>query len=461
MNALLVNRQEMTEASKQFDSVVVGLGKTGASVVHYLMARGQTVAAVDSRLLPPEFESLQQQYPDLPIYLGEFEQTILASAGQIVMSPGVSIKEPAIQAAMAAGVQLSSDVEIFCQLAKAPIVAVTGSNGKSTVVTLLSEMIHQSGSRVALAGNIGTPVLDLLKDNEPDFYVLELSSFQLETLQSLNAIVALVLNVSPDHMDRYQDIEEYTAAKQRIYVGDGEMVLNRDDPLVLGMAQAGRSSVYYGLSEPEEEGFGVRVINDEASLCYGQEKLMSASALKLHGAHNVSNALATLALGKTIGLPMQTMLEVLQGFPGLPHRCQWLANIDGVDWYNDSKGTNVGASCAAIEGLAGNKNLILIAGGDGKQADFAPLAKKIVEHVRAVILIGKDAGLIDNALAPDSRRYFATTMQAAVNTAAGLAQEGDAILLSPACASLDMYRDYQQRGEVFSQAVQALQGARR
>lgn len=450
----------MTDPAKRFDSVVVGLGKTGVSVIRYLLAHGKTVVAVDTRLQPPELEQVQKHYPQLPVYLGEFRQAILATARQMVISPGVSIMEPAIQAALSAGVELSSDVEIFCQQVKAPIVAVTGSNGKSTVVSLLSEMIQRSGLGVGLAGNIGTPVLDLLAQNAPDYYVLELSSFQLETLKSLNAAAALVLNVSHDHMDRYTGLDEYAAAKQVIYTGVGKMIINKDDARVAGMAQVHRSSIYYGLSEPGLHEFGVRMVAGEAWLCHGQHRLMPASDLKIHGLHNVANALATLALGSAIDLPVPAMLEVLREFSGLPHRCQWLTNIDGVDWYNDSKGTNVGASCAAIKGLAEKHQLILIAGGAGKQADFEPLAKAIKKHVRFVILIGKDAGLIDKALAVDSQRCFTTSLEAAVSIAARLAQAGDAVLLSPACSSLDMFRDYQQRGEVFSKAVQALQESR-
>ena len=319
-------------------------------------------------------------------------------------------------------------------------------------------MIEQSGKKAGLAGNIGTPVLELLGKDEADVYVLELSSFQLETLRSLNATVALVLNVSPDHMDRYQDLAEYAAAKQRIYAGAGMMILNRDDALGIGMTESGRKSISYGLSDPDMNNFGIRMIKGQDWLCHGHEGMMPVSELKIHGAHNVSNALATLALGSAIELPVQSMRKVLRDFSGLPHRCQWLANINGVNWYNDSKGTNVGATCAAIEGLAENKHLVLIAGGDGKRADFSSLAMAVKEHVRAVILIGKDAGRIDNALAADSQRFFATNMEAAVNTAASVARVGDAVLLSPACASQDMYRDYQQRGEVFCRAVQALQG---
>lgn len=451
----------MTESVSQFDSIVIGLGKTGVSVADYLLAQGQRIAVVDSRLQPPDIESFVHRYPNVPLYLGAFEQSILSRATRLILSPGVSMREPAIQKAMATGVQLSSDIEIFCQQAKAPIIAVTGSNGKSTVVTLLTSMIEQSGYRAILAGNIGIPVLDILRDDIPDFYVLELSSFQLETLSSLNAIVSLVLNISPDHMDRYESFAEYVATKQRIYAGDGKMVLNRDDSLVADMAKQNRTAIFYGLSEPDENDFGLRTINEEIFLCHGEKELMPASALKHHARYNISNALATLALGHAIGLPMQSMLTALQAFSGLPHRCQWLANIEGVNWFDDSKGTNVGATCAAIEGLGNDQQLILIAGGDGKQADFSPLTKAIKEHVRITILIGKDAGLIDQILAKESQRYFATSMEAAVSTAASLARSGEAVLLSPACASQDMFRDYKHRGEVFGKAVRALTGARK
>ncbi len=448
----------MTESVKQFDTIVVGLGKTGASVVEYFVAQGKSVAAIDSRNHPPELERLQQSFPELSVYLGEFNSAVLTSAKLIVVSPGVSLMEPAIQEAMAAGVRICSDVEIFCQQVKVPIIAVTGSNGKSTVVTMLTEMIIESGLKAGLAGNIGRPVLELLNEEEPDFYVLELSSFQLEVLTSLNATAAAVLNVSPDHMDRYAGISNYADTKQRIYAGDGLMIINKDDRLVSSMIEDKRNSISYGLSQKTESDFGVSMIDGERWLCFGREKLIPYSDMKIQGPHNISNALAALALGEAIDLPMQCMLKVLQEFSGLPHRCQWLGKIDGVNWYNDSKGTNVGASCAAIEALANKDGLILIAGGDGKQADFTALANAIKNHVRAVVLIGKDASLIDTALDENSQRYFAISMEAAVSTAVELAKTGDTVLLSPACASTDMFRDYIHRGEVFSEAVQIQAG---
>jgi UDP-N-acetylmuramoylalanine--D-glutamate ligase len=458
MNALLDNRQEMTDTSEQFSTVIVGLGKTGASVARYYLARGESFAVTDSRSQPPELENLLECYPDVQLYLGGFDRTVLLGAKQIVISPGVSKLEPAIQAAVAAGAELVSDVELFCRQVNKPIVAVTGSNGKSTVVSMLKEMIEQCGFSAGLAGNIGTPVLDLLQTEEPDFYVLELSSFQLETLTSLNAMAALVLNLSPDHMDRYDDFADYVSTKQRVYAGDGNMIINKDDPRVAAMLEDNRKSFSYGLSEPLKDDFGLRVVDGEVWLFQGQKKLLPESALKIRGTHNVSNALATLALGSAIDLQLPEMLKVLQEFPGLPHRCEWIASIHEVDWYNDSKGTNVGASCAAIEGLGVSQDLILIAGGDSKQADFSALARVAKKHVRAAILIGKDAGLIDRVLDKSTERYFAISMEAAVTTAASLAKPGEAVLLSPACASQDMFRDFQQRGEVYCQAVRALQG---
>jgi UDP-N-acetylmuramoylalanine--D-glutamate ligase len=460
MNAILTNKEEMTEAKEQFDSIVVGLGKTGISAIEYLLSQGERIAAADSRLQPPDIESIRRRFPHLHLYLGDFEKSNFYDCERLLLSPGVSIREPAIQAAIKKGVHLSSDVEVFCQQVKAPIVAVTGSNGKSTVVTLLTDMIERCAYRVKLAGNIGTPVLDLVGDEEPDFYVLELSSFQLETLQSLNAVAALVLNVSADHMDRYQCLEDYASVKQVIYAGDGKMILNADDPLVSKMEQSNRESVHYGLSDSAGNEFGIRVVDGEILLCHRQENLMSTSSLKILGRHNISNVLATLALGDAIGLPMQTMLESLRDFSGLAHRCQWVAKVNEVDWYNDSKGTNVGASCAAIESLSGGHQLILIAGGESKQADFYEFSNSIQAHVSQVILIGRDAALIDEVLSKGTQRYFATGMQAAVNTAAKLAKPGDIVLLSPACASQDMYRDYQERGDQFTEAVLALSEAR-
>ena len=439
----------MTETGIHYDSVVVGLGKTGRSVVEFLQSAGQSVAVVDSREQPPELDTVKESYPQVPVFTGGFDDAVLHSARRLVLSPGVSLREPAIKAALDAGVELSSDLELFCQEARAPIVAITGSNGKSSVATVVKLMIEASGKRAILAGNIGLPVLDALKQSTPDFYVLELSSFQLDTVRSLAPLASVVLNITPDHMDRYTDFREYVESKRNIYRRCQTMIINNDDKAVA--ASGGRASqvIRYGLGEPGESEFGLRGSEGELYLAQGETMLCKASLLKTPGQHNLSNALASLAMGTAIGLPMQAMLEVLQSFGGLPHRCEHVACIQEVNWFNDSKGTNVGASCAAIEGLASSGGLILIAGGEGKNADFQPLAKVIDRYVKTTILIGRDAGRIDQALGTQSQRVFASSLEAAVNTAAELAVPGDNVLLSPACGSQDMFRDYEHRGETF------------
>ncbi len=457
MNASMTNEDHMTDSDIQFDSVVVGLGKTGRSVIDYLLAQKQSLAVVDSRLEPPELDVVRKKYPQLPVFLGALDEKVLCSGRQLVLSPGVSAKHESIQTALAAGTKLSSDVEIFCQQVTAPIIAITGSNGKSSVATLLSLMIRASNKSVHLAGNIGLPVLDALSQGEVDYFVLELSSFQLDTLSSLKPLAAVVLNLSPDHMDRYSEYEDYVESKKKIYSKAETMIVNTDDVLVAAMADGNTRLISYGLAEPEKDNFGIRIVDGETYLARGEELLMTVSSMKTVGRHNVSNALAALALGSSIPLPMDSMLSALQEFAGLPHRCQQVGSFGGVSWYNDSKGTNVGASCAAIESLAERGPVILIAGGDGKNADFSPLAQTIQKLVKTTILIGKDAKLIDKTLDPQSNRLFASSMQGAVAAALKVARTGDSVLLSPACASQDMFEDYQHRGNEFVRYVCSLQ----
>lgn len=449
-DAMEVNR-------KQFDTVIIGLGKTGMSCVRYLAGSGSTsFAVVDSRNDPPELNTLYNDYPDVPVYLGSYHEEILSRAVQLIVSPGVSLREEAISSASGKGVAILNDIEIFCRNVSVPVVAVTGSNGKSTVATLVNEMINRSGRHALLGGNIGIPVLDLLAGDRPDYYVLELSSFQLEPLTSLNACASVVLNICEDHMDRYRDIDEYSAVKAKIYAGDGLMVINLDDARVAGYAHSGRNTGCYTLVDPNAGVFGIRKVSGERYLALGDRNLLPVSYLKLHGDHNISNCLAALALGSAIQLPMQSMLETLQDFRGLPHRCQWVASVRGVHWYNDSKGTNVSASCAAIKGLRSIGPVILIAGGEGKQADFAPLAQVGEHNLCGAVLIGKDARIIGEAFQGSIPVYYAISMNAAVNTAARIATKGDVVLLSPACASFDMFKDYQHRGAVFTECVAGL-----
>ena len=433
--------------------LVVGLGKTGLSCARFLRAKGLQVSVVDSREAPPGLQQLHNEYPELPVHTGGFDADLMSRADVLVVSPGISVQEPAIVSARARGAEVVGDVELFARLVTAPVIAITGSNGKSTVTALLGEMAIAAGKQVGVGGNIGTPVLELL-DKGYELYVLELSSFQLETTYSLNARAAVVLNVSPDHMDRYADLAAYTEAKQAVYRGDGVMVLNADDPVVSAMAEEGRQLSWFSLDEARGEQYGLQLHADKLWLARGSERIIGADELKIPGRHNLANALAALALGEAAGLSRAAMVQALRTFPGLPHRTQWVANINGVDWYNDSKGTNVGATVAAIEGLDGP--LILIAGGEGKGADFSELRAALADKVRLLILIGRDARLIAEAVAGCCEVIFATDMDDAVQQAASQARSGDSVLLSPACASFDMFSGYEQRGEVFMAAVRGL-----
>jgi UDP-N-acetylmuramoylalanine--D-glutamate ligase len=456
-NKTVTQRSRATgRAPAVFDTVIVGLGTTGLASARWLAARGERIAVTDSRRHPPQLEALRASQPEVPLSLGGFDAELLRKAARILLSPGVSLREPAIQQAIAAGIPVIGDVELFCRAACAPAVAITGSNGKSTVTSLLGAMMQAAGRRAGVGANLGTPALDLITDPEPDFYILELSSFQLETVTSLNAAAAAVLNVTPDHLDRHADIAEYAALKARVYAGDGVMVINLDDPLVAAMRQPQRKVLTFTLGAPQADGFGVRDVAGEVWLVRGAEPLLRGADLRIRGQHNIANALAALALGAAIGLPLPAMRAALANFPGLPHRCQFVARVRGVDWYDDSKGTNVGACCAAIRGLAGANDVVLIAGGDGKGQEFADLARAARGRLRAAVLIGRDAPRIEAVLQGVVPVARAEDMRAAVLAAAGLACAGDKVLLSPACASFDMFRDYRDRGEQFAAAVREL-----
>jgi UDP-N-acetylmuramoylalanine--D-glutamate ligase len=436
-------------------ALVVGLGRTGLSCARYLARRGIPFDVVDTRADPPGLAEFRQEFPAIDPGLGGIEPGRLSRATHLVVSPGVSLREPAIAGALARGVPGIGDIELFAREARAPVAAITGSNGKSTVTTLVGEMARDQGRDVRVGGNLGVPALDLLGEREPELYVLELSSFQLETTYSLDAVVATVLNVSPDHMDRYPGLGEYAAAKARVYRGSGVMVLNRDDPWVVGMASAGRPILGFTLGAPRAGDFGLLEGSGEPGLARDGEPLVAESALRIRGRHNTANALAALAIGAALGLAPAQMVSTLARFPGLAHRCQWVASAGGVDWYNDSKGTNVGATVAAVQGLRPAGQVVLIAGGDGKGADFAPLRQALPGAVRAVVLIGRDGPRIASALAGALPVVLAPDLRAAVAEARGLARPGDAVLLSPACASFDMFRNYEHRGEAFVAAVRA------
>jgi len=438
-------------------TLIVGLGATGLSCARFLAGQGVQVAVADSRNEPPGLDALNAEYPDIAVFLGPFDDRLFNSAERLVVSPGVPVSTPQIDAARRRGVPIMGDIELFVLAAEAPVVAITGSNGKSTVTTLLGEMARANGVRVAVGGNLGTPALDLL-DDTVELYVLELSSFQLETTDSLQAAVATVLNVSPDHMDRYADIDAYAAAKGRVMQGAGVGVYNADDPVVAAMGGAD-DAWYFTLGESQDDKmFGVCPIDGGRYLCRNEQPLLAIDELKIPGRHSLANALAALAMGTALGFDLAVMLEVLRGFRGLPHRTEFVAEIGGVRWYNDSKGTNVGASIAALQGLdrGDDTRTVLIAGGDCKGADFSALTAVLDTCARAVVLIGRDAESVAAMVPSSMDKVIAADMDEAVARAVEMARPGDRVLLSPACASFDMFSGYAQRGVRFMQAVRRL-----
>jgi UDP-N-acetylmuramoylalanine--D-glutamate ligase len=435
-------------------TLVVGLGSTGLSCARFLAHRGIEVAVTDTREQPPQLATMQQELPDIALFLGGFDADAFARAQRIVVSPGVSLREPMLVQARRRGVEILGDIELFARVAAAPIVAITGSNGKSTVTTLVGAMARRAGADVRVGGNLGVPALDLLGDSEPDLYVLELSSFQLESVYSLHSRAATVLNVSADHMDRYDSLQSYVEAKQRIYRGAAVQVINRDDPVAAALATDSGAAIGFTRQAPSGNDFGIRAEGNRLWIVRGTERWMPTSDVRMPGAHNLANALAALALGEAAGLPASAMMQVLREFQGLAHRTQWVGEHRGVRWFNDSKATNIGAALAAIRGFEGP--LVLIAGGRAKGAEFAQLAEGMDQRVKAVVLLGESAPAIAAALEGRIATTPARDMTDAVRKAADIAVAGDTVLLSPACASFDMFTDYQHRGEVFMRAVQEL-----
>ena len=443
--------------------LVLGLGETGLSMVRWLSAQSAHLRVADSRSAPPGLTEVGQYVPAGQIYCGNFNDALFDGIELIAISPGVPLRDPAVAKAVARGVAVVGDIELFAQSLpkdnRPHILAITGANGKTTVTSMVEHLCKAAGKDAVAAGNISPAVLDVVLErgvNQPEVWVLELSSFQLETTYTLNADAATVLNISEDHLDRYADMDEYSAAKARIFSGCGVQVLNRDDERSMGMARKDCRIITFGLNLPgNESDFGIESIEGETWLMQGSQQLLKASELQVAGTHNVANALAALALSRAIDFPMPTLLDALRSFKGLPHRVERVAEFDGITYYDDSKGTNVGATIAALQGLG--CKAVLIAGGEGKGQDFTPLNPVVAQHARAVVLIGRDAPLIGVALngcGVDVLR--AEDMNDAVRLAAHLAQSGDAVLLSPACASFDMFRNYEHRAEVFIEAVRGL-----
>jgi len=454
--------------------VVLGLGDTGLSMARWLTRRGAAVRAADTRAAPPHAGILARELPQVGLAAGPFTDATLAGADLIAISPGIDRRSGPVAQAIRRGVPVAGDVELFAQALKdraarssAPpprILAITGSNGKSTVTAMTGDMARAAGRETVVAGNIGVPVLDALETAEeaafPEVFVLELSSFQLESTQSLEPDAATVLNVTEDHLDRYDGLAAYAGAKARIFSGHGAQVLNRDDVLSLGMKRAGREVITFGAGAPRDPSEWGIATEGARQLAHGARRLLDIRELPLAGLHNATNALAAMALAHAIGLPHEPLVAALRRFHGLPHRMRKLAEIGGVAYYDDSKGTNVGATVAALSGM--DRPVVLIAGGDGKGQDFSPLAAAVEARARAVVLIGRDAPMIARVLAvcgiPVER---AGDMEQAVGMAAAAAAAGDAVLLSPACASYDMFRDYIQRAEHYAAAVHRLGEARR
>jgi UDP-N-acetylmuramoylalanine--D-glutamate ligase len=432
--------------------VVVGLGTTGLSCARHLQRRGVAFSVVDTRAQPPGLAQLQREMPHVEVFAGEYPLELIGAAAELIVSPGIAMDSPIVTAAHAAGVPVIGDIDLFMREAAAPVIGITGSNAKSTVTELVGQMARDARLNVGVGGNLGTPALDLLA-TERELYVLELSSFQLERAHQLGLTVATVLNISMDHLDRHGTLPDYQLAKHRIFQACRKAVVNRDDPLTIPLLGPEVDVISWRMAEPEMRGFGLRHQGGVEYLCHGGEALLPISDLKLAGRHNVANALASLALGHCVGLPMASMVETLRTFRGLPHRCELVAELVGVRYINDSKGTNVGATEAALRGLGGERNVLLIAGGQGKGADFSALEPAVARHCKLLLLIGEDAPLLARALSASVPVLLVSSLAEAVSAAAEQSVRGDVVLLSPACASFDMFTGYAQRGDTFRTLV--------
>ncbi len=433
-------------------ALVLGLGRTGLSAARYLHRKGLTLRVADTRAEPPGIEALRRELDGTEFRAGPFEDALLDDVSQVLISPGLSLREPIAIEAARRGLPVVGDIELFAREAGAPVAAVTGTNGKSTVTALMAVLATAAGQAAVAGGNLGEPALDLLERAAPDLYVIELSSFQLETTHSLRTVTAAVLNVSPDHMDRYDALADYAAAKARIFDGCETAVVNADDPLVREMPRPGQRVLSFSLEDADAD-YCLSGGAQPWLACRG-EPLLPVSAMRLTGRHNVANALAALAMSEALDLPRAPVLDALAAFAGLEHRAQWVADVAGIHFVNDSKGTNVGATVAAVSGTDGT--IVLIAGGDGKGQDFDALREAFRGKVRHAVLIGRDAPRLAAALAGACSTEIAADMPSAVRAARAAAQPGDTVLLSPACASFDMFRDYAHRGEEFAASVRGL-----
>jgi UDP-N-acetylmuramoylalanine--D-glutamate ligase len=452
--------------SEQF-VLILGLGETGLSLARYLGVQGAKLRVADSRAEPPGIATLRSEFPQADVHCGDFSEELLKDIDRIAISPGVPLAAPLVQRAIARGIPVEGDIELLAQQLATndyrlttKVVAITGANGKTTVTSMVGAMCAAAGLDTQVAGNISPAVLDALRarKQQPQVWVLELSSFQLETTYTLDADTAVVLNVTEDHLDRYAgSMDAYAAAKARIFRGNGVQIVNREDMRSAAMLFSGRKQLSFGLNTPSNaQDWGIAHDGTATWLMQGTQKILRADELQVSGMHNVANALAALALCRSLGMPLQPLVRALKDFKGLPHRVEKVAEVNGITYYDDSKGTNVGATEAALKGLG--KPAIVILGGDGKGQDFSPLKEAVAQHARAAILIGRDAPLIEKALQGCGKPLLkAKDMDDAVNIATANALTGDAVLMSPACASFDMYRSYLHRAEVFIAAVRKLE----
>jgi len=432
--------------------LVLGLGATGLSIARYLQRNNHDAVFLDSRDEPPGIDVLNEIWPDADVVLGDMK--LPTKVDRIIVSPRIADDNKLLKKARKKKLEVISDIEIFAREAEAPFVAITGSNGKSTVTTLLYHMCRAADRKVLAGGNLGEPALDLLKEDTPDVYVLELSSFQLQRTKTLPAEVAVLLNVSPDHLDWHADENEYRQSKYRVYREASSAVINRADPEAAEHAKGIENVITFGLDEPDDGQFGIRLDEEEAYLARGDTLLIVTTDMAMVGLHNQANALAALAAGELLGLEMSAMLQVLSEFPGLPHRMQFVARKGAVDYINDSKATNVAAAVASIQSIDGS--IVLLAGGESKGGDFSALATALEGKLRAAVLIGTDAEVIADAIDTVMPVYFARDMDDAVCQAASYAESDDTVLLAPACASFDQFDNYGARGDAFGTAVGAL-----
>ncbi len=435
-------------------AVIVGLGVTGLSCVRYLDSLGVSLTVMDSRTEPPYLDTLSRLYPHVDMLAGSFDAAVAKDTDLLVMSPGVALTEPVVLEAMNAGVEVVGDIELFARHRTAPVIAVTGSNGKSTVATLIGRLAGAANRNVLVGGNIGRPALELLAEPEPDCYVLELSSFQLETTSTLNPHCAVILNIAEDHMDRYQNVKDYARAKARISRGAAVVITRRQDAIHEFLdLESDTQHITFGLDTPTSlKDYGLTSDEDGSWLLRGSEHLLRVAELELSGTHNVANVLAAVASTEALfGATSALGLESLRRFQGLPHRCEVIDDRGDIVWVNDSKGTNPAATVAAMEGM--NRPVVLIAGGQSKGADLSILGEAVRCYARQVVLFGEDRYKVAAAIGRRVPLTMADDLAHAVSVAASRAQPGDAVVLSPACASFDMFEEYQQRGEVFRQLV--------